>query len=168
MSYEPEFPPPGLNPAAERVNAPGILLMVVAILNLVVAALLILRGLQLKDQTVEEFKQQIEQARKVLPQLIPEWGQPGAPDPADMKNQSTTLSFSLAGVIFVAALLTFFGGVRMRAFQSYGLAIAGSVLALLPCISPTACCGLGVAAGIWSLVVLASDQVRAAFRAPPG
>jgi hypothetical protein len=56
------------------------------------------------------------------------------------------------------------GAVRMLRLQSYGWATTASILALLPC-SPAGV--LGVAMGIWSLIVLSRPDVRAAFgRAP--
>ena len=53
------------------------------------------------------------------------------------------------------------GGLRMLSLKSYGLAIAASVIALLPCVSP--CCCLGLPLGIWSLVVLMKPEVKASF-----
>lgn len=65
------------------------------------------------------------------------------------------------GLIF--SIVTLLAGVKMRGLQSYGLCIAGSVFALLPCGS--CCCGAGLAVGIWSLVTLSREDVKAAFQA---
>ena len=54
------------------------------------------------------------------------------------------------------------GALKMMRLQSHGWALTASVLALLPC-SPANL--LGLAMGIWSLVVLNRPQVKAAFRA---
>lgn len=59
----------------------------------------------------------------------------------------------LAGVIMFAAL-------KMKRLQSYWLAVAGSVLAML--VTPGNLLGLPI--GIWSLVVLSDGEVRSAFR----
>ena len=58
------------------------------------------------------------------------------------------------GVILAAAL-------SMMRMRWYPLAIAGSVLAMIPVVSP--CCLLGLPLGIWSLVVLLRSDVRRSF-----
>lgn len=54
------------------------------------------------------------------------------------------------------------GALKMKKLESYGLAMAASIIAMLPCIS----CGclLGLPIGIWSLVVLNKPEVKSAFR----
>ena len=52
--------------------------------------------------------------------------------------------------------------IRMKELRSYGLAMAGAILGMLPYLSP--CCLLGLPFGIWALVVLADPAVKAAFR----
>jgi len=67
--------------------------------------------------------------------------------------------FVLSGVVFVAAL-------RMMRLQSYGLAIAAAILAMI--VTPGNLVGFPI--GIWALVVLLRPEVRAAFdagRPPP-
>jgi len=54
-----------------------------------------------------------------------------------------------------------FGGLRMIKLKNYGLCIAASVIALVPCLFP--CCCLGLPAGIWALIVLSRPEVKAAF-----
>jgi tRNA A-37 threonylcarbamoyl transferase component Bud32 len=58
----------------------------------------------------------------------------------------------LSSVILVA-------GLKMKRLQAYGLAVAGSILAIL--VTPGNLIGLPI--GIWSLVVLSQRQVREAF-----
>ncbi len=48
--------------------------------------------------------------------------------------------------------------------KSYALALCGAISAAIPCISATACCGLGEGIGIWALVVLLSPDVKSVFR----
>jgi hypothetical protein len=52
----------------------------------------------------------------------------------------------------------------MVSLKSYGLAMTGSILAAIPCLSAMGCCGIGEAVGIWSLIVLMSADVKSAFR----
>jgi hypothetical protein len=53
------------------------------------------------------------------------------------------------------------GALKMRHFESYGWAVAGSIVALVP-VTPLAVFGLLV--GIWALSVLTAPDVKAAFR----
>ncbi|MEQ8790530.1 MAG: hypothetical protein RIC55_29810 [Pirellulaceae bacterium] len=57
-------------------------------------------------------------------------------------------------------VLVMLGGWRMMHGRSYGLSVASSFLAMLPCqpLFP-----LGLLFGIWSLVVLSRPQVKSAF-----
>ncbi len=67
---------------------------------------------------------------------------------------------SSVGVLGVSALVIY-GAVQMRTLKSYSWAMAGSILAMIPCIGP--CCCLGLPIGIWSVVVLSRPEVKAAF-----
>ena len=64
------------------------------------------------------------------------------------------LGLAMAGLVF-------FGASKMMKLEMYGLAIAASVIAMIPCVSP--CCLLGLPIGIWALVVLLNQEVKAAF-----
>jgi hypothetical protein len=74
------------------------------------------------------------------------------------------VSFAMLSVVFLlpSALLTFIAAWRMRSLRGYGLAVVGSMLAILTFEG----FGLGVLFGIWSLVVLMRAEVRAAFDQP--
>lgn len=58
--------------------------------------------------------------------------------------------------------LVIFGALKMKNLQSYGLSMAAAVIAALPCTSP--CCFLGLPLGIWAIVVLMNQDVKASFR----
>ncbi len=58
----------------------------------------------------------------------------------------------LSSIILVA-------GLKMKRLQTYGLAIAGAILAILVCPGNL----IGLPIGIWALVVLSQRQVREAF-----
>jgi predicted Zn finger-like uncharacterized protein len=58
--------------------------------------------------------------------------------------------------------LIIFAALKMKNLESYGLAMTGSILAMLPILSP--CCCLGLPFGIWALVVLMNQDVKAAFQ----
>jgi len=55
-----------------------------------------------------------------------------------------------------------FGGLQMTKFRMYGVALAASIVSMIPCFS-CCCCVLGLPVGIWSLVVLSRQEVKAAF-----
>ena len=63
-------------------------------------------------------------------------------------------------VILVAAFIIY-AALKMKELSQWGLAMAASILAMIPCISP--CCILGLPIGIWCLVVLTKPEVKAAF-----
>jgi hypothetical protein len=52
------------------------------------------------------------------------------------------------------------GGNSLRTGGSYGMALAGSIVAVIPCVSPCICWPFG----IWALVVLNDPDVKASFR----
>jgi hypothetical protein len=73
------------------------------------------------------------------------------------------LSGIISGVIVLAASgLVIFGAIKMRQLQSWGLAMAASIVALLPCLGP--CCCVGLPVGIWCLVILNKPEVKSAFQ----
>jgi hypothetical protein len=51
--------------------------------------------------------------------------------------------------------------VKMKKLESYGLAMTGAILAMLPCNCP--CCCIGIPIGIWALVMLNKPEVRMNF-----
>jgi len=77
--------------------------------------------------------------------------------------EQTALDFDWGGMLarLAIAALVLAGGLHMRAARSYGAALAGAALAVLPCFGP--CFGLGLPIGVWALVVLCDADVRRAF-----
>jgi hypothetical protein len=55
-----------------------------------------------------------------------------------------------------------FGAMKMRSLESWGLALAASIVSMVPYVSP--CCCLGIPLGAWALVTLLNSEVKAAFR----
>jgi hypothetical protein len=62
--------------------------------------------------------------------------------------------------ILVAALIIY-AALKMKELSQYGLCMAASILAMIPCISP--CCIIGLPIGIWCLIVLTKPEVKTAF-----
>jgi len=67
---------------------------------------------------------------------------------------------NLVGVAIGVVILLV--ALKMKRLEAYNWAMASSILALAPCISP--CCIVGLPIGIWALVVLAKPEVKGAFR----
>ena len=68
----------------------------------------------------------------------------------------------VSGVIaLLLSGLIFFGAMKMKKLESYGLAMTASIIAMIPCFSP--CCLIGLPIGIWALVVLSKPEVKSAF-----
>ncbi len=58
--------------------------------------------------------------------------------------------------------VVFWGGLQMKSLEGYPWAIAASILAVVPCLSP--CCVAGIPLGVWALVVLIDPMVKDQFR----
>jgi hypothetical protein len=152
-----------------RVNVPGLLLIVVGVINLLLGGYLIVNGAFIAVSPLADiqFQEAIDQAQRQNPNAF--GGAP--PTVALMKGVAYAMCFGGGGVSVLVSVLLLLAGIRMRALQSYGLALTGSILAAIPCISCSSCFGLGEVAGIWALVVLIDPSVRMAFHAaalPPG
>jgi hypothetical protein len=65
------------------------------------------------------------------------------------------------GVCAVVSLFIIVAAVQMLRMRTWGLAMAGAILAMINYGS--SCCILGIPVGLWSLAVLLRSEVRAAF-----
>lgn len=137
-----------------RVQAPGIALIVIGVLNIFYVLYMVVNGVMWA--TAPDYL--MKSAQDTFP------GLQGGMD----RNQQMTVgiieSFTLATFGLVATVLPIAAGVRMLSMKSYALAICGAVVAMIPCVSGTACCGLGEGAGIWALIVLLNPDVKSVFR----
>ena len=123
------------NPALlqSKVNGPATFMMVLAIINLVLAPIGIIMNL------VQEPN-------------------PDLPEQFRMLEGPIGIIGNILWMITNAIILM--GALKMKKFQSYGLAMAASILCIL---CDWNCCCLGIGAGIWSIVVLSKSEVKAAF-----
>ena len=131
--------PPAGSAGAEKVNGPAIGLIVVAILGValqIVSLIYNLAGASI-----------LSNAR--MPNEA--W--------ANMFSGTIGAVSSIIGILLSGVIL--FGGIKMKRLEGYGLAMAASILAMIPCFSP--CCLLGLPIGIWAVVVLAKPEVKSAF-----
>lgn len=80
-------------------------------------------------------------------------------------NAEEVAEFITGVLMFIVAALAnaaiIFCAIQMQRLKSYGLALTGAILAVIPGISP--CCVLGIPFGIWALVVINQPDVKNAF-----
>ena len=76
-----------------------------------------------------------------------------------LANGAVGLGINAVGVI--TGVIVLVGAMKMKNLSSHNLAIAVSVVAMLPCLSP--CCVMGLPLGIWSLITLLDPEVKAGF-----
>ncbi len=131
--------------AAARVAGPATALLVMAILGIVWQLL----GMAL---TMLQFA------------LVGPF-QPGAQDmPPELQVFSGAIGM-VAGVVSVGlAIVIIVGALKMKRLEHHGWAMAAAIIAVIPCFS-SCCCLLEIPFGIWALVVLSDQSVKAAFHA---
>ena len=153
---DPSYPPQDASQARQRVQAPAIALIVVGILNVLWALYMVVNAVTWTVMPAEKMMAQ----QKAMG--MEQWTAGKTPD--ELKIQGIAVSWPWAFLAFLCSVLPVVGGIRMMALKSYGLVVCGAVSVIIPCISATACCGAGEAIGIWAIVVLLNEQVRASFR----
>jgi hypothetical protein len=149
-SGPPNLPSPTAYPfdARARVQGPAIALIVVGLLSLPMAALSLVSSLFSDPMAYRDafgHVPELEQMEHVFEAM---GGWVGA--------VTAVVNLLIAGLIAWA-------GFRMLALRNYVLCVVAAVVALIPCLTPCPCCCLGIPIGIWALVVLLNDQVKAAF-----
>ena len=127
--------------AASRVAGPSTALIVSAAIGLVWSALATLNNLAHMDAVERMFRAH----------------QMAFPFPIGR----VVVGMGTVQVLFTIFILI--GALKMKRLESYGLAMASAILAMIPCTFGP-CCVLGLPFGIWALVVLSDVHVRAAFR----
>jgi hypothetical protein len=143
--------PGGPSPdAAAKVSGPAIGLIIVGALNAAMGAYNIFQGAMGANAQIQAppEMQGDQQAMEMFETL---------------QNLGGGTAIAVGVITALVGLLIIFGGLKMKNLQSYGLAMTASVLALIPCVSPSACCLIGIGIGIWSLIVLMKPEVKAAF-----
>ncbi len=129
---------PSAAAATEQINGPAIGLMVVAILGFVLQAISLVLNL-------------VGTSFLATQQANQPW--------ANMFSGAVGVVSGIVGLL-VSGLI-YYGAMKMKKLESYGLAMTASIVAMIPCISP--CCLIGLPIGIWALVVLSKPEVKSAF-----
>jgi len=138
------------NPQArEAVKLPAIFLIITGVVSLLYALYSLVTNLTVDPTQMAEFQTQLQQ--------LPE------------EYRGRVESFVKSGwLISVFWILTsgfvLLGGIKMLQRRSFGLSMAASIVAMVPCVMPGVCCCLGLPIGIWSLVVLNKPEVKSSFK----
>lgn len=139
--------------ALQRVKTPAVALMVTAILNIILA----LWGLV-----------QMIFSSPDLQQVNSELAQLNNPQIEQFVQKMLHLMYGPLGIVNILvelaiSVLILAGAKKMKSLRSYEFALAAAALSTVPCLTP--CCGylLGLAFGIWSLVVLRKPEVKSHF-----
>jgi hypothetical protein len=162
MSYDPyRYPDPAGDVTAVKAKTtpPAVAMLVVSILNLMAGLYFLFNGFVISQMPADEFEKQI----KKQPQQQQDEMRRQGYTPEAIRSIVVNAFYGEGAVSLVATVLTLIGSVRMLMLKSYGLAVFSSVLMAIPCVSPSACCLLGMGIGIWSLVILFQPDVRSAF-----
>jgi hypothetical protein len=152
---------PSANPDAVRgrVMPPAIMLIIVNVLNMLFGLGIAANGAYIAAQGPDELRRKSLESLKT----VPEWR-----TFIENQDKQTTYNWAVAeylggGVLWLLlSILALIGAIRMISLKNYGLAMTSAVLTVIPCVTP--CCLLGQGAGIWALIVLMNNDVRAAFR----
>ncbi|HEY7425070.1 MAG TPA: hypothetical protein VH682_12635 [Gemmataceae bacterium] len=161
--YDNRFPASGsVESVKGRVQAPAIGLIVVGILNLLFGLYMVLNSVVTTVTPADKLKERQSQFFEILSPAMREKVEQMSAD--EMKTQALGFGWPLTLLVVLLSVLSIAGGVRMLSLKSYALGVCGAISAAIPCLSVTACCGLGEGIGIWALVVLLNPDVRSAFR----
>jgi hypothetical protein len=166
MTTQPQPDGDGLEEARRQTSTPGVVLFLSGLLNGLLALLLIVSGIQAMRMSTEEYAENIRQLGENNPALADMiermLADPGALEGLKLWSGPITLGWGIVSLLL--AVVVCFGGLAMRRLRGFGLSVAGAVIAVVPLLSCTSCCGFGEVAGIWALVVLFHPEVRSAFR----
>lgn len=139
--------------ARKKLLAPAIMLMIFGILNVI---LIIFSSLK-SDVAIKS----LESSKKQMKQIF------GGGDPASGKFLVSMVDFRIKnlalinGISAIAGAITAIAGFSMLGLNLKPICYLGSILTFLPFTN--CCCCLGGLVGFWSLIVLQTDTVQAAF-----
>jgi hypothetical protein len=141
----------------KRVAAPALILIVFGALGLAVESVALVMAIS--DPTyLQTFCKEWIDNMPPGPEKA-EWEQWYKESEADMRMDSPVNlgSYILGAVLSLSMLL---GGIAMRSLGSYGLSLLGAIAGIIPL---GGCCCCAMPFGIWAVIVLANEDVKAAF-----
>jgi hypothetical protein len=133
--------------AQEKVNGPGIALMVLGGLSILTnLAMTAVRGIGLVTNVMSLLSSGYADTGMWI---------------ALFTSSGWQVLMSLVGIIGSVMLVV--AGTRLRGLKSAPLVYAGSIMGMLPCCVGAPCCCIGLPIGIWAIVTMQDEQVKAAF-----
>lgn len=164
MSVGPDNPNrPDVQAAREKMELPGLMLLIVGVFNLLLSLFLLFGAIQSFRLSEEEMERRWELMSRV-PGMNRVLEEDSNLTVKTLRRRSQIISTVWAVLSVWAASMVLLAGIRMRAMRSFGLVVMGSFLAAVPFVSCTGCCGMGQLAGAWAIVVLLDPNVRLLFR----
>ena len=142
--------------AQKRVQTPGTILVVFGLISVflaVVTLALIAASPDTMYRPIYDWVANMQKQQPQNPQQLPAY--------EDRRKQQMIQSVAGNSISLICSIFIVLGGSKMKQLRSYGLAITGSVLGMIPCTN--SCCCLSVPFGIWALVVLLNSDVKLAF-----
>lgn len=131
----------------QKTNLPGIFLIVIGVLSILLALANLAVGL-VQGPDSNPFLQSM-----------------GGSSNAQAESVGYFIGLFGACLLFlIASSIVILAGTKLRSLTNYNLAMAGTILAMIPCCTTWGCCLFATPIGIWSLVVLMDPNVKAAFR----
>lgn len=148
-----EVSQPGPAPTGQAMDAvklPAIFLIIVGAIGILVALLGLVTSAVGGGGDEAQMQQMLQN-----PDLPPALKQ------ALAASQSGALGILSNIVMLVLSGIMVFGATKMMKLQSFSLAMAAAIIAIIPCWG--SCCCIGIPFGIWALVVLNKPEVKASF-----
>ncbi|PIE01648.1 MAG: hypothetical protein CSA81_10835 [Acidobacteria bacterium] len=144
-----------LEAVKKKVGPPAVALIITAAVGLCMQIIGLLTRLVSSQDPEVVMKQMNEAFSQMGWDINPEMYEP-------LFNQQGVYGIisSVFGLIMVG--IVFYGGLKMKKLENWGLSLAASILAIVPCLSP--CCCIGMPIGIWALIVLLDDHVKDGFK----
>jgi len=141
--------------ARDRVALPGLFLIIIGLISVVIVVGLIAVWWIAPDVVAKPNYDLMKDLTKNQPGAVPPYD--------DFVKQQRIQSTGIGILQLVGSIFIFLGGIKMRALQGYGIAMTGSIMAIIP-LCTNYCCCTSMPFGIWALVVLMNADVKAAFR----
>ena len=145
--------------ARKRVQTPGTILMVFGVISIFIAMSSLGAALFGADQVYGWLWDKVTEMQQNQPQ-----GQPNPMGPRDAYIQQSKIQGIAGGALsLICSFLIIIGASKMKQLSGYGLAMTGSILAIIPCTN--SCCCLSIPFGVWTLIILINADVKSAFSA---
>jgi hypothetical protein len=162
--YDDDRPRPRLmdrDRTRRRVAAPALILIVFGAIGLALESVALVMAVA-DPTSMQVFSKEWIDNLPPGPEKT-EWEKWYKESEADLRlDTPVNLGSCILGAVLSLAMLL--GGVAMRTLGSYGLALVGAIAGIIP-LGGCCCCSMPV--GIWAVIVLANEDVRAAFGRGP-